>query len=159
MAAIPCDLDILKQAFEFYDRDGDGKLGLDEFKSLLMSIDTHMNAEEANQMAESTDVNHDHVIDFDEFTHALLPTPEGLPNLQCWYTSSSLERSSPEDELRACFQAFDYNHDGMISRSELKQVMRRLGECLSEQDVDDMMLEADTNRDGYIDFEEFKRLC
>jgi Ca2+-binding EF-hand superfamily protein len=57
-----------------------------------------------------------------------------------------------------CFRAFDTNHDGLISRTELEKVMCKLGEKLSKQDIQDMMAEADSNEDGYIDFEEFKHL-
>ena len=33
--------------------------------------------------------------------------------------------------------------------------MKSLGEDLTEDDLTDMMLEADKNRDGVVDFEEF----
>lgn len=63
-----------------------------------------------------------------------------------------------EDELLECFRAFDKNNDGFISRQELEEVMSRLGENLSPQEISDMMNEADTNKDGQIDFKEFKKL-
>ncbi|KAI7884596.1 EF-hand [Lichtheimia hyalospora FSU 10163] len=64
----------------------------------------------------------------------------------------------PESDLLDCFKAFDRNGDNLISRDELQHVMTNLGEQLSPNDITAMMKEADTNGDGFIDFEEFKRL-
>ncbi|KAG2221849.1 hypothetical protein INT45_003563 [Circinella minor] len=61
-------------------------------------------------------------------------------------------------ELVQCFQAFDKNRDGMISRKELEDVMISLGEHMTPQEINEMMSDADTNGDGFIDFEEFKQL-
>ena len=36
--------------------------------------------------------------------------------------------------------------------------MKNIGEDLSEQDLTDMILEADTNGDGLVDYEEFAEL-
>lgn len=62
------------------------------------------------------------------------------------------------DELRLCFERFDKNGDGQISLEELREVMKDLGENLSENELKDMMNDADTNRDAHIDFQEFKAL-
>ena len=50
---------------------------------------------------------------------------------------------------------FDRDGNGLIDRNELKLVMQELGEKLSEEDIDEMIEEADTNNDGFIDYEEF----
>ena len=63
-----------------------------------------------------------------------------------------------DEELKQCFHAFDKNGDGYISINELEEVMSRLGEKLSQQDLKDMMDDADANKDGLIDFKEFKKL-
>ncbi|ORZ18612.1 calmodulin [Absidia repens] len=109
-----------------------------------MSLNSKMTDEAATSLAKSTDKNHDQMIDFDEFAIAMVKL---APNTKY-----------DDDELTDCFRAFDTNHDGKISQSELDKVMRKLGEELSKQDIKDMMAEADANKDGYIDFEEFKRL-
>ena len=53
---------------------------------------------------------------------------------------------------------FDVNGDGWISRDELRTVMHNLGERLSEQELDDMIREADLNGDGKVNYEEFVRM-
>jgi len=44
---------------------------------------------------------------------------------------------------------------GTIESHELKCVMARLGEVLTDKELADMMTALDTNRDGVIDFDEF----
>lgn len=65
---------------------------------------------------------------------------------------------SVEEEIKAVFQQFDKNNDGMISAAELRYVMNIMGESPSEQDIEKMMSVGDLNKDGYIDFDEFKSL-
>lgn len=48
---------------------------------------------------------------------------------------------------------FDKNKDGLISSSELRHVMTNMGERLSEEEVDDMIKEADLDGDGMVNYE------
>jgi len=48
---------------------------------------------------------------------------------------------------------FDKNNDGLISSKELRHVMTNLGEKLSEEEVDDMIKEADGDGDGMVNYE------
>ena len=67
--------------------------------------------------------------------------------------------SDTDDELRRAFDIFDADNSGFIDREELKAVMTKLmGASLSEEELDAMMKEADTNSDGLVSFEEFKAM-
>ncbi len=48
---------------------------------------------------------------------------------------------------------FDKNGDGFISASELRQVMATLGEHLSEEEIREMITEADVDGDGRVNYE------
>lgn len=48
---------------------------------------------------------------------------------------------------------FDKNKDGLISSVELRHVMTNLGEKLSEEEVDDMIKEADMDGDGMVNYD------
>lgn len=52
-----------------------------------------------------------------------------------------------------CLRVFDKNNDGLISSKELRHVMTNLGEKLSEEEVDDMIKEADLDGDGMVNYE------
>lgn len=51
------------------------------------------------------------------------------------------------------FRVFDKNNDGLISSTELRHVMTNLGERLSEEEVDDMIKEADLDGDGMVNYD------
>ena len=59
------------------------------------------------------------------------------------------------DICREAFKVFDSDGNGFINSSELRQVMLNLGEKLSEEEVEMMIKEADTNGDGLVNYDEF----
>merc|ERR1712000_752439 len=61
-------------------------------------------------------------------------------------------------ETRAAFNVFDKDGSGTISAEELRQVMKSLGENLTDAEIDEMIAEADKDRNGTIDYEEFVQL-
>ena len=54
--------------------------------------------------------------------------------------------------MRVRVQVFDHDGNGFIDRDELKLTMGRLGEQLSDADVNAMLSLADEDGDGRIDF-------
>jgi len=61
-----------------------------------------------------------------------------------------------EKELREAFAVFDSDSDGTTSRTELKRIMLKFGQTLTDQELDAVMAEVDDDGDGVISFEEFK---
>ena len=57
------------------------------------------------------------------------------------------------DEIRDAFRVFDSEGKGFFSAAELKHVMNNLGEKLTDEEVDQMIIDADRDGDGKIDFE------
>jgi Ca2+-binding EF-hand superfamily protein len=95
------------------------------------------------EMINSVDDNGDNEIDFEEFLVLM---------------KSRIGERDVERELRDAFAVFDTDGSGSIDRKELQRLMRKLGQALSEAELDAMMEEVDTNGDGEISFEEFKFL-
>jgi calmodulin len=71
---------------------------------------------------------------------------------------SRIGERDPEKELRDAFAVFDTDGSGSIDRKELKRLMKKLGQALTEAELDAMMEEVDANGDGEISFEEFKEM-
>ena len=55
--------------------------------------------------------------------------------------------SSPTNQV----QVFDRDNNGFISAAELRHVMTSIGEKLTDDEVDEMIREADQDGDGRID--------
>ncbi|KAK1313797.1 hypothetical protein QJS10_CPA06g02340 [Acorus calamus] len=63
-----------------------------------------------------------------------------------------------EEELKEAFKVFDKDQNGFISAAELRHVMTNLGEKLTDEEVDEMIREADVDGDGQVNYEEFVRM-
>uniref|UniRef100_A0A0C9S737 TSA: Wollemia nobilis Ref_Wollemi_Transcript_13984_875 transcribed RNA sequence n=1 Tax=Wollemia nobilis TaxID=56998 RepID=A0A0C9S737_9CONI len=70
-------------------------------------------------------------------------------------SASSVRGVPSRGELLQVFKKFDANNDGKISSSELQSLMAALGSQASDAEIASMMREADTDGDGFINFEEF----
>ena len=56
-------------------------------------------------------------------------------------------------------EVFDRDGNGFISAAELRHVMTNLGEKLTDEEVDEMIREADVDGDGQINYEESALHC
>lgn len=62
------------------------------------------------------------------------------------------------NEFREAFSLFDKDGNGSISEKELKLAMKSIGQNASDIEIQEMVLEADLDGDGEIDFNEFLSL-
>ena len=63
------------------------------------------------------------------------------------------EKDKEELEIKEAFRLFDQDGNGFISATELRTVMTNLGEKITDEEVDEMIREADIDGDGQVDFE------
>ena len=62
------------------------------------------------------------------------------------------------DEFIEAAKVFDHDNDGKIEVAELRYAMSRLGDCLEETLVDDLITELDKEKTGLIDIMEWARI-
>ena len=103
--------------------------------------------EELGIMIENVDQNKNGTVDFEEFLIMMNAMRE-----------ESEQREDSEDDISQAFKVFDKDGDGLITAQEIQETMLGLGENISEAEVKAMVVEADLNGDGFIDYSEFANL-
>jgi calmodulin len=69
-----------------------------------------------------------------------------------------MKDTDSEEEILEAFKVFDKDGNGFISAAELRHIMTNLGEKLTDEEVDEMIREADVDGDGQINYEEFVKM-
>ena len=72
-------------------------------------------------------------------------------------TNRILNRDPKEDLMKA-FHLFDDDETGKISFKNLKRVAKELGENMTDEELQEMIDEADRDGDGEINEDEFLRI-
>ncbi|RWR75122.1 calmodulin cam-206 [Cinnamomum micranthum f. kanehirae] len=121
-----------KEAFSLFDKDGDGCITTKELGTVMRSLGQNPTEAELQDM-------------INEF---------GLYDIH----SCSVKDTDSEEELKEAFKVFDKDQNGFISAAELRHVMTNLGEKLTDEEVDEMIREADVDGDGQVNYEEFVRM-
>lgn len=133
----------LRDAFSLFDKNGTGQITKDDMGEVMRSLGLSPTESELQDMINEVDIDKSGAIDFSEFLKMM---------------TIKTSESDQMTELREVFKVFDHDQSGTISISELRSVMKSLGENLSDAEIDDMMKAADKDASGTIDFDEFVEL-
>jgi len=126
-----------KEAFSLFDKDGDGTITTKELGTVMRSLGQNPTETELQDMINEVDAdgNGNGTIDFPEF---LTMMARKMKDTDC------------EEEIREAFRVFDKDGNGFISAAELRHVMTNLGEKLTDEEVVEMIREADLDGDGQV---------
>jgi calmodulin len=108
--------------------DGDGTITTKELGTVMRSLGQNPTEGELQDMVNEVDANGDGTIDFPEFLTMM---------------ARKMRDTDSEEEIKEAFKVFDKDGNGCISAAELRHVMANLGEKLSDNEVDEMIREAD----------------
>lgn len=142
----------IRNAFNVFDSNGDGKITVTELGSVLRSIGNDI-SESDLQLIMNDVGNRDGYISFTEFNKAMTTSPNSKH-------SDGGEYSPRDDEaIKVAFQIFDKDGDQLISADELQVVLISLGDKGSTlEDCRRMISNVDRNGDGFVDYKEFQVL-
>jgi calcium-binding protein CML len=161
----------LRRVFDLFDRNGDGEITVDELAQALDALG--LDADRAGLAATVGGYVPEGAAglrfeDFDALHRALGDAFFGaLPDPQDDAAAAAAEGGKgggggggdeEEEEMREAFKVFDVDGDGFISAAELQEVLKKLGlpEASSMANVREMICNVDRDRDGRVDFGEFK---
>lgn len=129
-----------REAFKIFDKDGDGRITVKELGTVMKSLGQYPSQRELEEMVAEVDTDGNKTVEFSEFLDMM---------------AKQLVEKAIEDEVKEAFAAFDKDKDGKITAQELIHIMKNIGEPLPQADIDEMIEEADINKDGNIDYADF----
>ncbi|XP_059202822.1 uncharacterized protein cetn4 [Centropristis striata] len=133
----------IKEAFDLFDADGTGTIDVKELKVAMRALGFEPKKEEIKKMIADIDREGSGTIDFNDFLSMM--------------TLKMSEKDSKEEILKA-FRLFDDDGTGKISFNNLKRVAKELGETLTDEELQEMIDEADRDGDGEVNEQEFLRI-
>lgn len=130
-------------AFELFDIEKTGRIDYHELKVAIRALGFDIKKAEALRLVEEHDVQGTGTIGRDDFVTIL---------------TAKYASRDPHEELRKAFELFDADSTGRISIRNMRAIARELGESLTDDEMQAMIDEFDTDHDGEISFNDFARI-
>ena len=134
-------IEIFRDIFSQYDKDGDGTLATKYVGTIMRSFGQSPTEEELNYIICKVDADRSGFMDFSEFVAMM--------------ANHMNHEMETKDEICSAFKEFDVKGTGTIPVEELRYILTSMGEALTEDEVDELIRQADQNKDGKINYEEF----
>ncbi|XP_037708307.1 caltractin [Drosophila subpulchrella] len=133
----------IKKAFDLFDTQCTGFIETKELRVAIRALGFEPKKEEIKRMMDEIDKDKTGRIAFNDFLYLM--------------RQKMAEKDSNQDMMKA-FSFFDDDRTGSISFANLKRVAKELGEQLTDEELQEMIDEADINGDGEVSKEEFLNL-
>lgn len=127
------------------DSNNDGKVNTKDLQEMLNRLGIEMKEEIIDELIKMAAGHHQGTeIDENDFLQWVKKIQELLPDA----TSQD-----PQKDLMAAFKVFDLDNNGYITRDEIKIAMEKIGEPVTEDQINEMITMADIDMDGRINYE------
>ncbi|KAI5631875.1 EF-hand domain pair domain-containing protein [Phthorimaea operculella] len=133
-------LEELRDAFSLFDKDDEGTMSTKDLNQIMRSLGYNLLDAEIKDMLKEVDPEDTGVIDFDQFTALALRKINSTDNVS---------------EIRDALRAYDPERTGFITPKDLRETLLDLGEKFNDEEVEEMVREADLNADGLVNYHEF----
>jgi len=131
-----------KEAFSVFNKGQDGFITIKELGAAMRSLGHNPTEAELGDMINEVDLDGNGLIDFPEFL--LMMSRKNAPE--------------PESEIKEAFKVFNKGGSGRVTKDELKTALTAMGEKLTDEEIAEMMEEADLDKDGGLKYDEFVKI-
>ncbi|XP_061361998.1 calcium-dependent protein kinase 32-like isoform X1 [Gastrolobium bilobum] len=129
----------IKEGFQLMDTGNRGKINIDELREGLHKLGHQVPEGDVQIIMEAGDLDKDGYLDYGEFLAV----------------SIHLRKMGNDEHLHKAFQFFDQNQSGYIEIEELRNALGDEVDTNSEEVINAIMHDVDTDKDGRISYEEF----
>ena len=133
----------IREAFDMFATDGSAYLDLSQFKVAMRALGFIPAKGEARKLMQKVADGENAFLDFNQFQELM---------------AQKIFARKPDEEIEQAFKLFDKDEDDQISFEDLKAITEELGENLTEQELLDMIKEADRQKKGMISRQDFFRV-
>ncbi|TRY70667.1 hypothetical protein TCAL_09683 [Tigriopus californicus] len=144
----------LIEAFRKADKNGDGRLTVDDVYGIYMSHGVDVTREEVQKIVEAADKDGTGLLTEKEFVDSQ-KTGEGVTVMED--PKSQDDRQQPKDagkQAELAFKLYDKDKDGYITKSE----MEKLSKNLSKEQIEKVFARFDADGDGRLSYAEFRKM-
>ncbi|CDW72438.1 protein kinase domain containing protein [Stylonychia lemnae] len=134
------DFKSLREAFRAIDKKNTGLLSLTEIKGAFREC--RVPEEDLEEIFKRLDHDQDGQINYSEFLAATVDRKKALTMQNLWFA----------------FHHYDVDNSGFITEASLTEVFHREGKYLNQEQVHEIMAQADQENKGKISFEDFSKL-
>merc|ERR1712072_354874 len=135
-------MDEIREAFNLFDGDQSGAIDVRELEAAMRALGFEVK-KELKKMVSDVDNDGNGTIEFAEFLEMM--------------TGKMGEKDSRED-IEKVFKLFDDDNTNKISFRNFARVAEELGENIDDEELQDMINQADRDGDGEINLDEFYRI-
>ena len=132
-----------KDAFSLFDGSGDGTIMTKDLGKLMRSLAQNPSEGKLQEMIHEVDADGSGTIGFTKFLGLMV---------------KRVKENAIKDELVEAFKAFDTEAAGAILAAKVRIILTNLPQKLSAEEADEVILQADDNRDGQISYEDVVRV-
>merc|ERR1719265_424488 len=130
----------IKEAFDLFDTDGSGNIDTKELNIAMKALGCECKKEEIDKMISEVEDDGSGEIGFPEFLKMM---------------TNKILNKDPKDDMLKAFRLFDDDETGTISFKNLKRVARETNQTLTDDELQEMLNDADKDGDGVLNEEEF----
>uniref|UniRef100_A0A7I4YXM6 Troponin C n=1 Tax=Haemonchus contortus TaxID=6289 RepID=A0A7I4YXM6_HAECO len=136
-----------RKYFNMFDKENKGYIRATQVGQILRTMGQAFEERDLKQLIKEFDTDGSGEIEFEEFA-AMVAN----------FVVNSEDNEGLEEELREAFRLYDKQGNGYINVSDLRDILRALDENVSEEELDEMIAEIDTDGSGTVDFDEFMEM-
>jgi calmodulin len=133
----------VKEAFDMFDRDKDGKININELSNVMKALGYNLTEKEVSEIMGENDNDNDGKLKLEEVL---------------FLVNNRSKEIDTEDELIEAFRLFDKEGKGYIGTDEIKHLLLMLGESMSNEEIEEIITQADLDGDGKVSYQDFAKL-